>query len=252
MDSKHEQQRHTVNRVSLFEMPLDIEVTKQDVLRRIKSGNLLLSYLNPNAYTVAKKVPNYASDLRRFDLVVCDSIGIQAASNAVFKTNTTIISLDYSGIGRDYLQLCAHQKMSLCLVGAELTTVNIAAAKIKERFPDFRSISEFSGYGESLTKSKAFILQSAPDLVLVGMGMGQQESYLLDLVDSDWSGVGICVGGFFDKIANPQVDYPKWTEKTKLRFLGRLIKEPRRLSKRYFIDYQPFIKMYIKHLIKRT
>lgn len=252
MDSKHEQQRHTVNRVSLFEMPLDIEVTKQDVLRRIKSGNLLLSYLNPNAYTVAKMILNYASDLQRFDLVVCDGIGIQAASKAVFKTNTAIISLDYSGIGRDYLHLCASQKMSLCLVGAELKIVRKAAAIIKEGYPDFRNISAFSGYGESLTKSKAFILQSTPDLVLVGMGMARQESYLLDLVDSGWSGVGICVGGFFDKIANPQVDYPKWTEKTKLRFLGRLMKEPRRLSKRYFIDYQPFIKMYIKHLIKRT
>jgi UDP-N-acetyl-D-mannosaminuronic acid transferase (WecB/TagA/CpsF family) len=80
--------------------------------------------------------------------------------------------------------------------------------------------------------------------------MGRQESYMLSLVDSGWTGVGICVGGFFPKLANPDLEYPEWSKKLNLRFLGRLVKEPRRLSRRYFIDYQRFIGLYLKHVFR--
>ena len=241
----------TIKRVSLFELPLDIGVETRDVLTRIASGNFVLSYLNPYAYSIAQRSPEYVSNLARFDFVVCDGIGVQVAVEAVFKLTTPVISLDFSGIGHDYLQLGANQNMSLCLVGGETEVVRTAAIKIKEVYPGFKEVSAFSGYGKLPDKAKRFILESKPDLVLAGLGMGRQESYLLELIDCGWMGAGICVGGFFDKLAKPQLRYPKWTEKTRLRFLGRLMKEPRRLSKRYFIDYQPFIGMYLKHKFGR-
>lgn len=247
-----DQKEHRTNRVLLFELPLDIGVDRQDVMEQIASGNLLLSYLNPYAYSIIRKLPDYASNLRRFDLVVCDGIGIQIAVEAVFNVTTPILTPDYSGIGHDYLQLAANRNMTLCLVGAEEEVVQTAAVRIGEKYPGIRKITVFSGYGESLDEARKFILESRPDLVLAGMGMGLQESYLLELVDSGWAGVGICVGGFLDKLARPELKYPKWTEKTRLKFLGRLVKEPRRLSKRYFIDYQPFIRMYLKHLFCRN
>lgn len=243
-------QNTSVNtRVSLFEMPVDIGLDARQVIDRLASGNVLLSYLNPYAYSVVKTNPDYASDLRRFDLVVCDGIGVQIAIKAVFKINTAAIPLDFYGIGHDYLQMGASRKKSLCLVGGDQDVVDAAKARIDKDYPGFRNVNAFSGYGDSPDKARKFILESDADLVLAGLGMGKQESFLLDLVDSGWCGSGICVGGFFDKLANPQLKYPKWTEKTRLKFLGRLIKEPRRLSRRYFIDYQSFIGLYFKHLL---
>ena len=238
-------------RVSLFQLPLDIGIDNGDVLDLLIPGKLLLSYLNPYAYSIAKSDQDYALNLGRFDLVVCDGIGIQTAVEAVFKRTTPILTPDFSGIGHEYLQLGASHKMHLCLVGSEIAVVENAATKIKDDFPGFDKISAFSGYGKAPDLAKRFILESRPGLVLAGLGMGRQESYLLDLVDSGWQGIGICVGGFFDKLAKPHLDYPKWTERTRLRFLGRLMREPRRLSKRYFIDYQTFIGMYLKHILGR-
>jgi len=238
-------------RVSLFELPLDIGVEKQDVLTHVASGNFLLSYLNPFAYSIAKTQHDFASNLERFDLVVCDGIGVQKAVEAVFKMTTPIISLDYYGIGGDYLRLGAQHNMSMCLVGAKRNVVASATAHITDDFPGFRKIDTFDGYGDSPAEAKQFILKTSPEMVLVGLGMGLQESYILELVDAGWKGVGICVGGFFDKLARPQLNYPAWTEKTRLRFLGRLIKDPRNMSKRYFIDYQPFLKLYLKYLVTR-
>lgn len=239
------------SRVSLFGLPLDIGVDKKHILDRILSGQFLLTYLNPYAYSIAKSNLNYISTLEKFDLVVCDGIGVKTAVEAVFKTTTPVISLDYSGIARDYLQLGADHSIHLCLVGSEKEVVDSAATLITEEYPGIKRVSAFDGYGPSTDEAKRFILKSSPDCVLAGLGMGKQESFLLELVDCGWRGVGICVGGFFDKLAKPQLNYPRWTENTRLRFLGRLIREPRRLSRRYFIDYQPFIKMYLKHLLAR-
>jgi N-acetylglucosaminyldiphosphoundecaprenol N-acetyl-beta-D-mannosaminyltransferase len=211
-----------------------------------------LSYLNPYSWSVVSKSQGYRSDLERFDLVVCDGVGVQIAVKAVLKCETPVISLDYSGIGREYLQLGSDAEMSLCMVGSENEIVQEAARTIEQDYPGFSDVEFFCGYGESPEKAKEFILDTDPDLVLVGLGMGRQESYLLALVDAGWSGIGICVGGFFDKLAKPGLDYPKWIEKRKLRFLWRLIREPRRLSRRYFIDYQPFIKLYLRHVFKRA
>lgn len=238
-------------RVSLFGMPVDIGIDANDVLERVVSGRFLLSYLNPYAYSIANTHEGYLTHLEKFDLVVCDGIGVQVAIEAVFNQTTPIISLDYSGIGHDYLQAGSDRGNSLCLVGGKNDIVETAADKLRRRYPGFKEINAFSGYGKSPEHAREFIQREKPEMVLVGLGMGRQEAYLVELVDGGWNGVGICVGGFFDKLAKPQLNYPKWSEKTRIRFLGRLVREPRRLSRRYFIDYQPFIKKYLKYKLSR-
>jgi N-acetylglucosaminyldiphosphoundecaprenol N-acetyl-beta-D-mannosaminyltransferase len=243
--------RYSASRVSLFDMPLDIGTDDQFVVERMESGSLLLSYLNPYAYKAAERMPSYVEDLKRFDLVVCDGLGIQLAAKAVFNIATPILTPDFSGIGRLYLKFAENRGMAMCMVGSDQETIQKAVARISADYPALSALSGYGGYGDSPDEAKKFVMASKPDMILVGMGMGKQERYLLDLAESGWSGIGICVGGFFDKLANPNLEYPAWSEKTRLRFLGRLMREPRRLSRRYFVDYQQFIKMYLMHVLNR-
>ena len=239
-------------RIELFGLPLDVGIDSQYVIQRVSSGNLLISYLNPYAYKVTRRNSKYSSNLHRLDLVVCDGLGVQIAVKKLFKIDTPILTPDFYGIGHDYLEAASNLNMSLCLVGAEQEVSEKIAGEIRSKFPGFGKITSFCGYGSSPAMAKQFILQNSPDMVLVGLGMGYQESYLLTLVDAGWSGVGICVGGFLDKIAKPELQYPDWTEKFRLRFLGRILAEPRRLSRRYIIDYLPFIRMYLKGRMSRS
>ncbi|MFC1695062.1 WecB/TagA/CpsF family glycosyltransferase [Pseudomonadota bacterium] len=250
MSSDQQQVQKAIKRVDLFGLPVDIGLNSSDVLERIKAGNMRLTYLNPYAYTIASNNAEYISNLGSFEIIVCDGIGIQAALKTVFGVSTPILTLDYCGIGRDYLQLASEQGMSLCLVGADTLTVDKAALRIGSEYPGLADLKAFSGYGHGPEKARKYIIDNVTDLVLVGMGMGRQESYMLHLVDSGWTGAGLCVGGFFTKLANPDLEYPKWSEKLNLRFLGRLVKEPRRLSRRYFVDYQRFIGLYLKHVFR--
>jgi exopolysaccharide biosynthesis WecB/TagA/CpsF family protein len=236
-------------RVELFDLPLDLGVELKDIIAGVSSGRLLMTYLNPFAYHIARKEPDYAANLRRFDLVVCDGVGIQIAARTVFKRPTKVISPDLPGSGHAYLELGAGRAFSLSVVGGTAEVAEKTARYFETEYPGFSGISWFDGYGDSPERAREHILAAQTNMVLVGLGMGLQEAFLLELADKGWKGVGICVGGTFDKIARPEVRYPAWTERTRLRFLGRLIKEPRRMSKRYFFDYQIFIGRYLKYLL---
>ena len=176
---------------------------------------------------------------------------MQIATRTVFGVFTPILSLDYSGIGREYLQLASECEMKICLVGGTSDVVQKAAEHIRRKFPGVAGVEAFCGYGDGPDKAAKFVLSDETRLVLVGMGMGAQEKFLIGLIGLGWKGTGLCVGGFFDKLANPQLEYQPWAAKTKLRFLGRLVREPKRLSRRYFVDYQQFIRLYLKYLITR-
>ena len=238
-----------IERVSLFGLPVDIGVTGADVAARIATGDLLMTYLNPLGYHIPREFPDYASHLESFDLVICDGIGIQRAVKRVFGKNTPVISPDYSGIGREIFSSGANAGYSLCLVGGKQGVTVEAAEHIGAEYPGYRGITTFDGYGASLAQARRHILETGPQMLMVALGMGRQEAYLMDLVAAGWRGVGICVGGVLDKVARPEHSYPKWSERTNMRFLGRLVREPRRMSRRYFIHYQPFMASYLKHLL---
>ena len=84
---------------------------------------------------------------------------------------------------------------------------------------------------------------------MVGMGMGLQEAFLLDLRSSGWIGTGVCVGAFFDRLAAPEIDYPEWSKKLNVRWLGNLTRRPGYYLRRYMVDYAPFMKLYVRHLV---
>jgi len=238
-------------RIRIFGLPLDCGIDERDVINRISQGRLLITYLNPLAFRVTQEFPGYASNLDSYDLVVCDGIAIQKSVELVFNRTTPILSLDFSGIGHACLAHASCMRWSGCLVGGRPGVAIKAAEVISSKFPGVNNLLCYEGYGKSLEKAREEIIDVRPDFVLAGLGMGRQEPFLLSLAESGWQGVGICVGGFFDKIVNPELDYPEWSVRLGLRFLGRLAKEPRRMSKRYFVHYLPFMKLYVGYLLKR-
>ena len=83
------------------------------------------------------------------------------------------------------------------------------------------------------------------------MGAPRQEQFLINLKNAGWTGIGFTCGGFFDQIVDRVDYYPGWVDKMNLRFLYRLLKEPRRLWRRYLIDYQVFMKRFLKEYFSR-
>ena len=75
-----------------------------------------------------------------------------------------------------------------------------------------------------------------PDVLLVGMGMPRQETWILTNLDHLPDCVILPVGAAFDYEAGIMYTPPRWTGQLGIEWLVRFFHEPKRLFERYFIE----------------
>lgn len=228
----------------LLGMPVDCIADAGEVVEAVSGRPLLLSYLNPLAWHVARSSPDYPRQLGSMDLVVCDGVAVRSAVRRFLAFDPAIVSLDFSGIGGTMLAHWAASGKSVCLVGAEEGVAVKAGAQFSRQFPGLTIKACFAGYGPALDEARDYVRTQAPDVVLAGLGMGLQERFLMELRASGWAGTGVCVGAFFDRVAAPAVDYPDWSVRYNVRFLGNVSRRPAYYLERYLLHYLPFYRRY--------
>ena len=111
--------------------------------------------------------------------------------------------------------------------------------------PPFRPLAE-----EELSTHIGQINRSGAHLVLVSLGCPKQEKWM-SAHSGKINAVLLGVGGAFAVTAGLQKRSPVWMQKLGLEWLHRLLQEPSRLFKRYFITNTKFIFLLLKEIIKR-
>jgi N-acetylglucosaminyldiphosphoundecaprenol N-acetyl-beta-D-mannosaminyltransferase len=91
-----------------------------------------------------------------------------------------------------------------------------------------------------------------PDVLFVGMTAPKQEKWAYEHFDALNATHVCCIGAVFDFYAGTVKRPPKWMIAIGLEWLGRLIKEPKRMWHRYLISspviYLDLFKLYVKSL----
>jgi N-acetylglucosaminyldiphosphoundecaprenol N-acetyl-beta-D-mannosaminyltransferase len=80
------------------------------------------------------------------------------------------------------------------------------------------------------------IKEYQPHILMVGMSMPRQEHWILDNIESISANVILPSGAAIDYIAGAVPTPPRWAGKVGLEWLFRLVAEPRRLWRRYFVE----------------
>lgn len=152
--------------------------------------------------------------------------------------------------------LCARAALEgrgVYLLGATAPLLERAIAALRARYPNLR-IDGADGYfhaSEAARRADA-IRASGASLLLVGMGVPRQESF----IDTQWErlgvGMAIGVGGSFDVIAGARFRAPRWARRLGLEWLVRLAQEPVRLLPRYAATNSVFCLLLAKRVIFRT
>jgi len=135
---------------------------------------------------------------------------------------------------------------SIFLLGGSPGAAQKAAVVLSARHPNLRIAGVSSQPLESSAdrsewKSIADALTAAnPDIVYVALGCPKQEELIEalrhTLPAAWWLGVGIA----FSFVAGSIPRAPLWMQRIGLEWFHRLLKEPRRLARRYLIDDLPF------------
>ncbi|MCC6148056.1 MAG: WecB/TagA/CpsF family glycosyltransferase [Anaerolineaceae bacterium] len=120
------------------------------------------------------------------------------------------------------------------------------AAKLKREFPGLRFAGvESPPYrelsGEEKTTFAARIKAARPDILWVGLGSPKQERWMSEWVNTLDIPVMVGVGAAFDFLSGCKPQAPRWMQKIGMEWLYRLLKEPRRLWRRYVLGYPRFI-----------
>ena len=103
-----------------------------------------------------------------------------------------------------------------------------------------------SKYGEQIADLES-------EVIWISLGLPKQELFMKHLKESyKLNNNLIGVGGVFDWVAGTKKKAPEWAANLGLEWILRLLQEPRRLAKRYFVDNFLFIVYFIKQLTSKS
>jgi len=244
-----------IHRTDIFGLPLDAARDLDDVVAAVeaKLGGgeaFLATFINPSAIALARRNPEFVEVLSRFNVVLPDGVGVVHAVARLRGLSLTRVSFDSTSLALPIFATAERTGRSIALVGGAPGVAERAAAHIRQSFPSLRIVAALDGYGNHVEKVE-HVRALGADIVVCGMGGMAQEEFLLALVEAGWRGCGFTCGGYLDQLGSGMRYYPAWVDRANLRFAYRLLREPRRLWRRYLIDYQGFMLLFARALLTR-
>lgn len=123
--------------------------------------------------------------------------------------------------------------------------LNLLIDRLKKDYPALEIVghkpSVFRELTENeLTELEQEVKETKADFLWVGLGAPRQE-FFCDRIKGKTGAIPVGVGGAFNVLANIVPDAPRWMKSCGLEWLYRLLKEPKRLFKRYFTTNFKFL-----------
>ena len=122
------------------------------------------------------------------------------------------------------------------LIGGSQESADAHMRSFNAKFADSTVLWSINGFDNVLPNVTAALNRAVPDLILIGMGAGPQETVAEQIWSRDDVRAHGCLvmtcGGWLDQLEFKNY-YPKWAYPLRLNWLVRLIREPRRLWRRY-------------------
>lgn len=164
-------------------------------------------------------------------------IGVMLLGQARFKENLN---------GTDFVPalLSETKGLRIFLYGGRPAAVSGAARFIADL--GHTVVGEFDGYGSVSDSVVEAIQSTSPDLVLVALGNPRQEAWIVEQRSKLPAAVFIGVGALFDFMSGAMPRAPLIMRQMRMEWLYRLYREPKRLVKRYTIDFLRFLVLCVK------
>lgn len=188
--------------------------------------------------------PEFQSVVNGSDLVFPDGKPIYLAQKLLkLKDASQVRGYDLMS---DICRTSYDKKISIGLYGGASDEVLINVVRcLREKYPNIRIVYSYSPPFRDLNfdedeKVVRDINEAKVDVLFVGIGCPKQEIWMANHRDK-LSCVMIGVGAAFDFVAGSKRHAPKWMQECGMEWFFRLICEPRRLWKRYFIQNPRFV-----------
>lgn len=193
------------------------------------------TYLNPVSYLTTL---DYKELFSQMDGIFADGGLLVKAIKLMYGKQVTRRSFDMTSMAPELFAYAAKYGKTIYIVASKQEQVEKAVEIFRERYPNVKFVGYRNGYfasEEEMAQEARHITELNPDFLIVGMGALMQEKFLLKVKHADYQGIGFTCGGFIHQTSKNEIDYyPAWVDKTNLRFVYRMWKEPH-TRKRYLM-----------------
>lgn len=198
--------------------------------------------VNLDFVAIARRSPDFRAILNDAELSVADGMPLVWLSHLmgqpVPERLTGVELVD------ECCRVAVETDTSVFLLGAAPGVAEVAAGKLRERFPGLRIAGVYTPPFGPLSEAEndEIIRQvnlARPDFLFVALGAPHQDVWIAENRDRLDVSVAMGVGCVLDLLAGVVDRAPRWMQRTGLEWLFRLIQEPRRLWKRYIVDDLP-------------
>ncbi|MCR8918301.1 MULTISPECIES: WecB/TagA/CpsF family glycosyltransferase [Bacteroides] len=226
-------------------------------LEAIPEGKKLINTINAHSYNTALKDKLFAEALQRGDALIPDGASIVMACRwlkAKSQPKERIAGWDLFVMEMERL----NRKGGKCFfMGSSEKVLGLIKERTKAVYPNITVETYSPPYKPEFSEedNRAIIEainRADPDLLWIGMTAPKQEKWTY----THWDELKIrchtgTIGAVFDFFAGTVERAPEWWQKHSLEWLYRLLKEPKRMWKRYIIGNTLFLWNVGKLMMKR-
>lgn len=231
---------------------LDIVESKED-LKDIPEGKVLINTINAHSYNVAQEDKMFAEALAKGDYLLADGASIIGACKWL-KTKSRpkerIAGWDLFVYEMQRLNVrCKKEDVrgKVMFMGSSEKVLGLIRTQATVEYPNLEVVTYSPPYKMEFSEEEnsaivGVINDANPDLLWIGMTAPKQEKWTYQ----HWKELDIhchvgTIGAVFDFYGGTAKRAPMWWQEHSLEWLYRLIKEPRRMWRRYIIGNPLFI-----------
>lgn len=222
-------------------------VESRQGLAALPEGKLLINTINAHSYNTAQKDALFAEALLRGDALIPDGASIVKVCswlNAKSRPKERIAGWDLFEFEMNKLNATGG---TCFFMGSSEKVLALIKQRAKLDFPNIRVETYSPPYKPQFSEEEnqaiiEVINQANPDLLWIGMTAPKQEKWTY----THWNRLNIhchcgTIGAVFDFYAGTVKRAPLWWQRHSLEWCYRLLKEPRRMWRRYIIGNLLFV-----------
>ena len=226
-------------------------------LASLPEGKLLINTINAHSYNTARKDSLFAEALTNGDVLIPDGVSIVKACKWIKAKSQPkeriagwdLFSFEMEKLERESeeLRVKSEESKIVMFMGSSQKVLDLIVKRAAEVYPHLKVVTYSPPYKPEFSDedNKAIIdaINAAnPDLLWIGMTAPKQEKWTY----SHWNELNIhchvgTIGAVFDFFAGTVERAPIWWQDHGLEWLYRLIKEPKRMWRRYIIGNALFL-----------
>ena len=221
----------------------------------LSKGKTIVNTLNQYSFCLAEEDKNFKSALQNSDVLLPD--GISIVLSAKLLSGSKIHKIAGADLHAFILKYLNSVYGSCFYLGSKNETLEVIKGKIGEKFPNVTCGSFSPPFKDSFTEEDNDLMiqkinEFSPDVLFVGMTAPKQEKWVHENKHKIQATYICSIGAVFDYFSGT-IERPNdiWV-KYGFEWLGRFIKEPKRLWKRYFLYGVIYVKYIFMGKIFRT